>query len=97
MEKHKIDRINELARKKKSDGLTDEEAAEHAALRQEYIAGFRENNASGAGKHIRPAPGWYENEITEKDPNKIIIPHSVGESQQQNFSPTPCISGTFRV
>lgn len=43
MEKHKIDRINELARKKKSDGLTDEEAAEHAALRQEYIAGFREN------------------------------------------------------
>ena len=28
MEKHKIDRINELARKKKSDGLTDEEAAE---------------------------------------------------------------------
>lgn len=27
MEKHKIDRINELARKKKSDGLTDEEAA----------------------------------------------------------------------
>lgn len=43
MEKHKIDRINELARKKKSDGLTDEEAAEHAVLRQEYIAGFREN------------------------------------------------------
>ena len=96
MEKHKIDRINELARKKKSDGLTDEEAAEHAALRQEYIAGFRENMRQVL-EHIRPAPGRYENETTEKDPNKIIIPHSVGESQQQNFSPTPCISGTFRV
>ena len=43
MEKEKIDRINELARKKKADGLTDEEAAEHAALRREYIDGFREN------------------------------------------------------
>ncbi len=70
MEKHKIDRINELARKKKSDGLTDEEAAEHAALRQEYIAGFREKYASGAGKHIRPAPGRYERETSEKKPQQ---------------------------
>ena len=46
MEKHKIDRINELARKKKSDGLTDEEAAEHAALRQEYIAEWRRSAAA---------------------------------------------------
>lgn len=43
MEKHKIDRINHLARKKKAEGLTPAEAEEHHALRQEYIAGFREN------------------------------------------------------
>lgn len=43
MEKEKIDRINELARKKKATGLTTEEATEHAALRQEYLDGFREN------------------------------------------------------
>ncbi len=43
MEKEKIDRINELARKKKATGLTEAEAAEHAALRQEYLDGFREN------------------------------------------------------
>lgn len=43
MEKEKIDRINELARKKKATGLTEQEAAEHAVLRQEYLDAFREN------------------------------------------------------
>ena len=41
MEQKKIDRINELARKKKAEGLTPEELEEQAALRAEYIAGFR--------------------------------------------------------
>ena len=43
MEKKKIERINELARKKKAGGLTDEEAAEQAELRREYLAEYREN------------------------------------------------------
>lgn len=38
MEQRKIDRINELARKAKTPaGLTEEEMAERAALRREYI------------------------------------------------------------
>ncbi len=37
MEPYKIDRINELARKHKSVGLTPEEEIERAALRREYI------------------------------------------------------------
>ena len=37
MDQKKIDRINELARKAKAEGLTDAEAAERAALRREYI------------------------------------------------------------
>lgn len=42
MEKSKIDRINELARKQKNpEGLTPLEKAEQASLREEYIAGFR--------------------------------------------------------
>ena len=37
-----IKRINELARKSKSEGLTDAEKAEQAQLRSEYIAAFRQ-------------------------------------------------------
>jgi len=37
MEQAKIDRINELARKSKAEGLTEEEKAEQAVLRREYI------------------------------------------------------------
>ena len=37
MEKTKIDRINELARKAKTCGLTDEEIKERDILRKEYI------------------------------------------------------------
>lgn len=41
MEKELIDRINYLARKSKSEGLTEEEKTEQAALRAAYIAEFR--------------------------------------------------------
>lgn len=36
MDQKKIDRINQLARKSKSEGLTPEEKAEQTALRDEY-------------------------------------------------------------
>ena len=37
MEQTKIDRINALARKSKTESLTEAEKAEQAALRREYI------------------------------------------------------------
>ena len=43
MDPKKIERINELARKKKAAGLTEAELAEQAALRKEYLDGYREN------------------------------------------------------
>ena len=43
MEQSKIDRINALARKKKTIGLTEAELEEQAALRQEYLSAIREN------------------------------------------------------
>ena len=41
MEQRKIDRINALARKSKAEGLTEEEKAEQAQLRQEYVAAVK--------------------------------------------------------
>ena len=43
MDKKKIDRINELAKKKKEQGLTEEELKEQTDLRQEYLNSVREN------------------------------------------------------
>ena len=36
-----IDRINELARKEKAEGLSPEEKKEQAALREQYIVEYR--------------------------------------------------------
>lgn len=41
MTEDKIKRINELARKQKTQGLTDEEKAEQAQLRKEYIESYK--------------------------------------------------------
>ena len=41
MDKEKIARINELAKKKKETGLTDEEHEERQRLHREYIEEFR--------------------------------------------------------
>ena len=43
MEQFKLDRINELARKAKAEGLTDAEKEEQATLRAEYIAAYRKS------------------------------------------------------
>ncbi len=41
-----IERINELARKSRGEGLTEEEKAEQAQLRQRYIQAFRQGFAN---------------------------------------------------
>ena len=41
MEKEKLNRINELAKKSKTEPLSPEELAEQKALREEYIQEFR--------------------------------------------------------
>ncbi|ALC90913.1 hypothetical protein AM500_14825 [Bacillus sp. FJAT-18017] len=41
LSKEKMNRINELARKAKADGLTEDEAKEQSMLRKEYLQVFR--------------------------------------------------------
>ena len=43
MEQKRIDRINELAKKAKTVGLTEDEIAERDLLRKEYVAAVRAN------------------------------------------------------
>ncbi|MBR1527963.1 MAG: DUF896 domain-containing protein [Oscillospiraceae bacterium] len=45
MEQNLIQRINELARKSKAEGLTDQEKLEQQKLRDQYRAAFRRNLA----------------------------------------------------
>ncbi|MFC6117758.1 DUF896 domain-containing protein [Macrococcoides bohemicum] len=41
LEQEKMNRINKLARKKKNEGLTEEEGREQTLLRKEYLQTFR--------------------------------------------------------
>lgn len=41
MTQEKIDRINQLAKKQKESGLTEEEKSEQFALRREYIESYK--------------------------------------------------------
>lgn len=43
MNEEKLNRINELARKSKAEGLTESEKREQAELRREYIEAVRRN------------------------------------------------------
>ncbi len=61
MTKEKIERINALYRKSKNEGLTEEEKAEQAALRKEYIEDFRRSTLSQLEKiDIRNPDGSIE-------------------------------------
>lgn len=67
MEKKKIERINELARKKKAGGLTEAEMAEQAELRREYLAEFRENMKAMLDSTVIQEPDGTRHALKQKD------------------------------
>ena len=70
MNEIKIARINELARKSKAEGLTEEELKEQAILRREFIDDFRRNLRSQLDNiDIQEADGSITN-LGEKYGNK---------------------------
>ncbi|MBY6269665.1 DUF896 domain-containing protein, partial [Parageobacillus thermoglucosidasius] len=70
----KMARINELARKAKSSGLTEEETLEQQQLRREYIQAFRE------------AMEDMLHSVTVIDPNgNDVTPKKLKESQKKRF------------
>ena len=68
MDKKMIDRINELARKKKAEGLTEEETAERDALRQQYISEWRENMRAMLDGIVIQRPDGTTEALKKKEP-----------------------------
>ena len=70
MEKKDIDRINELARKKKTVGLTESEAREQETLRRQYLSEFRANLQSMMDQvYIEREDGTYQKLEKKNRPN----------------------------
>ncbi len=67
MTQEKINRINELARKKKTVGLTEEELQEQALLRREYIEGFKNSLVSQLENTYIVEPDGTKRKVTKKD------------------------------
>ena len=74
MEKEKLNRINELAKKSKTEKLSEEELAEQKALRQEYINEIRmsfgmmlDNTVVESPDGSRKPLKQYNKEVTTKE------------------------------
>ncbi len=69
MTQEKIDRINELARKQKNVGLTEEEKQEQYILRREYIDSFKQSLVSQLENTYIVQPDGTKKKVTAKDEN----------------------------
>ena len=63
---HEIDRINELARKSKTEGLSEEEKIEQKALRVKYINSFKESLEGQLNSLVIVEPDGTKRKVTKK-------------------------------
>ncbi len=67
MTEEKIARINALAKKSREEGLTEEEKAEQAVLRREYIDGFKRSLIGQLENTYIVEPDGTKRKVTRKD------------------------------
>ena len=67
MTQQQIERINELAKKKKNVGLTPDEEAEQLRLRREYIDSYRANLRAQLDNTVIVEPDGTRHKLTKKD------------------------------
>ena len=67
MEQKKIDRINQLAKKQKEVGLTEEEKNEQYILRREYIDAFKKSLVSQLENTYIVNPDGTKKKVKRKD------------------------------
>ncbi len=67
MTEERIKRINELAKKQKSEGLTPEEAEEQKVLRKEYIESFKRSLTSQLDSIVVQEPDGSRHKLNKHD------------------------------
>ena len=67
MTEKKIKRINELARKQKAEGLTEEEKAEQLKLRGEYINAYKQSLVAQLENTYILEPDGTKRKVRRKD------------------------------
>lgn len=67
MTQQQIQRINELAKKKKTVGLTPDEEAEQLRLRREYIDSFKASLRAQLDNTVIVEPDGTRHKLTKKD------------------------------
>lgn len=67
MTQEKINRINELARKKKTVGLTEAELQEQAILRREYIESYKQSLVCQLENTYILEPDGTKRKVTKKN------------------------------
>lgn len=69
MDKEQIARINELAKKKRAVGLTEQEQQEQQALRRQYIDEFKQNLILTLENTVVQRPDGTKEKLQKKRPN----------------------------
>ena len=70
MEQYKIDRINALAKKKKEEGLTEEELKEQKELYAEYIQGIRRSFGATLDSTVIVRPDGSKEAVSDRKGQK---------------------------